>query len=196
MPVRTRKVVKMSPLAGKSKKQNFDRDFARRYFMVHVGRRINVCKRMFLHTFGVSDGRVNRVLEGLRKNDGIVKADGRGKHKHRNKKISDEKVSEVEEHIGSLPKLVSHSTRSHSASREYLSSNLTVNEMYRLYKDCCCVKSTTPVKPSMYRYIFNTRFNLSFHVPVKDTCRKCVVFKVSNKSQTDTEKKKSTECIK
>lgn len=50
--------------------------------------------------------------------------------------------------------------------------------MYMLYEEKCSELNILPVKEHMYRHIFNTRFNLYFKVPRKDTCKKCDKYKI------------------
>ena len=50
--------------------------------------------------------------------------------------------------------------------------------MYDLYKIYCSEKGTPSVKSSYYRYIFNTKFNIGFHIPKTDHCDKCEEMKV------------------
>lgn len=45
--------------------------------------------------------------------------------------------------------------------------------MYDLYKRKCLEEGSTPVKESFYRFIFNSEFNLSFHIPKKERCDQC-----------------------
>jgi hypothetical protein len=45
------------------------------------------------------------------------------------------------------------------------------------YVDKCKEKYITPVKEWQYRHMFNNKFNLSFHQPHSDTCKKCDFFK-------------------
>src|SRR5688572_6239218 len=53
------------------------------HFLTDTGRK-QVCKDLFLTTFGISNGRLDRVLQSRRTNNGIVKPDQRGKHvKHK-----------------------------------------------------------------------------------------------------------------
>ena len=47
--------------------------------------------------------------------------------------------------------------------------------MYDLYKKYCEVQSARPV--SIYRNIFDTKYNLSFHKPTKEQCSFCATFK-------------------
>ena len=140
-----------------------------------IGRK-KVCKEMFLSTFDVSNGRIDRALKNRRGNNGVVRADQRGRHvKHQ---IPDAAKQSVVEHISMFPRYVSHYTRSHQNSREYLTSDLNLKTMYRLYVEHCVEKSYPPVKESYYRQVFNSEFNLSFHQPMKDTCHKCDRFKI------------------
>lgn len=44
---------------------------------------------------------------------------------------------------------------------------------YGLYTKKCLDEKRVPVKPSYYRNIFNTKFNLSFHKPQSDRCTVC-----------------------
>jgi hypothetical protein len=48
--------------------------------------------------------------------------------------------------------------------------------MYSLYCDEC--EDSNRVSDSLYRSIFNNEFNLSFHQPKSDTCKKCDVFSI------------------
>ena len=62
--------------------------------------------------------------------------------------------------------------------------------MYRLYVEKCKEDGTEFVKSSMYRHIFNTRFNLAFHTPWIDTCKTCDRLKISIEAEVDSSKKK------
>ena len=62
---------------------------------------------------------------------------------------------------------------------KYLSSDLTVTKMYDMYVEKCMQTNDCPVKLWCYRDIFNTKFNLSFHPPRKDTCKRCDLMKLS-----------------
>jgi len=121
---------------------------------------------------------VDRVLKNARGNGGVISTDKRGSYVHSKQSISSAAREGVEAHIKSFPVNQSHYTRSHSSSRSYLSSDLSVSIMYNLYVKHCSDTSVVPVKEWYYRHIFNTRFNLSFHPPRKDTCKRCDEYKV------------------
>ena len=88
------------------------------------------------------------------------------------------KLQFVEQHIRSFPVNDSHYTRSHSECRQYLAVNPNIRKMYELYVEKCKSVKQDPVKYWCYREVFNTRFNLSFHQPRKDTCKCCDIYKV------------------
>ena len=165
-----------------------NRSFVRKYVVKLGNQSVAMCKAMFLSLLGISSGRVNNVLKNARLHTGVVRADQRGTHKS-HRCIPNSSTQLVEAHIRSFPVNESHYTRSHSNNRRFLSSELSVSKMYRLYLEQMCDKKCTPVKEWYYKHIFNTRFNLSFHSPKKDTCKRCDVFKVQFDAENDKSKK-------
>lgn len=87
---------------------------------------------------------------------------------------SQESLDLVRSHIKSFPLLESHYARKDS-KKLYLASDLNQTKMYELYIEQ--MKSDypdhSPVLASMYKHIFCTEFNLSFHTPIKDACKHC-----------------------
>ncbi|KAK3887881.1 hypothetical protein Pcinc_008031 [Petrolisthes cinctipes] len=101
-------------------------------------------------------------------------SDQRGAHSPTKKK-PDIVVECVCEHIRSLPTVTSHYTRAKSPHRRYLSTEMSLSQMYEQY--CMWMdehhRGVEVVKNSYYNKVFNTRFNLGF-APVKmDTCNTC-----------------------
>ena len=171
-----RRTVQSSNVSNASNAKKRYKNLSRSYHLFTSGGRKKVCKDLFLSTFGVSNGRLDRALKNRRANNGTIRTDQRGRHiKHQ---IPEQARELVVEHISLFPRYVSHYTRTHQHSREYLASHLNVKIMYRLYVEYCQEKSCQPVKESYYRHVFNSSFNLSFHQPLKDTCHKCDRFKV------------------
>ena len=154
------------------------RSYARSYSVQIGDRRETVCKSTFLLLLGVSSGRVNTLMRSQRLNGGIALCDQRGKYDHMKQRIPTGKLQFVEQHIRSFPVNDSHYTRSHSECRQYLAANLNIRKMYELYVEKCKSVKQDPVKYWCYREVFNTRFNLSFHQPRKDTCKSCDIYKV------------------
>lgn len=67
----------------------------------------------------------------------------------------------------SFPNYESHYCRKRT-NRKYLSSDLSIAAMYRLYKESC----SNPVSLKLYSKCFHD-LNLSFKQPAKDTCHTC-----------------------
>lgn len=139
------------------------------------GTSIRVCKKYFLDTYQVSDGRITRSLKKVKSGESPGN-DKRGKRVPVNK-LSEELMAGVRQHISSFPAYESHYTRAHNPNRKYLAENLNIRLMYNLYKDYCLQQGKEPVKEAIYRRTFNTEYNLHFHAPHKDTCVKCDVYK-------------------
>ena len=152
------------------------RKFSRHYFLKNQDKANEVCKKMFLGTFGVT-GKKARIITVKKRNSAGEQpaADGRGKH-GKQKSIPEEDIDRIKNHIKKFPAYKSHYSRTDS-NRKYLDPNLSISEMYRLYVSMCEAESIVPCKEHTYRKVFNEKFNLSFHHPVKDTCGKCDEFK-------------------
>lgn len=59
-------------------------------------------------------------------------------------------------------------------NRNYLAPNLSLGKMYNLYKN----EYAEHVSYYIFANVFNHDFNLHFHAPVSDSCRKCDSFKI------------------
>ena len=127
---------------------------------------------------------------------GILKADGRGKH-NKHHRVTEEQREEVIAHINSFPVVDSHYCRA-KTNKKYLEAELTIEEMYNLYKQTCEKEKNTYVKSLYYRYIFNTSFNINFHVPKTDRCEKCEEVRIKKNEKipmTDEEKEQHEKHI-
>ena len=166
------------------------KDFARVYSVFADNKPVTVCKPYFSAIFDISSGRLNRALVNQRENGGVSGKDGRGKYDHKTQRIHEEHITHIKDHIRMFPTYESHYTRSHSASRRFLPAHLTVSTMYDMYREKCIQDSVEPQKEWKFRDIFNHEFNLTFHQPLKDTCKKCDIFKTDIEIEK-TEHKKS-----
>ncbi|ELU02205.1 hypothetical protein CAPTEDRAFT_212417 [Capitella teleta] len=135
--------------------------------------RLHVCQISFNGTLGIKSKFVARSLLKLSK-EGIVSSDARGVHAK--PKVDEALVQGVCSHIKSFVPIPSHYCRPES-NRTYLSSELSVAEMHRLYEAQCSAAGNEAVKTSTYRRIFLDNFNISFHTPKKDMCSLCEKFK-------------------
>ena len=130
------------------------------------GQRIEVCQFYFINTLAISQKTVRYTLA----QKANFAQDKRGHHQPHNK-TNEAELDCIRAHIQKFKVVPSHYCRS-TTSRQYLPGNLSVNKMYDMY-----VKETVnPKSLTTYRYVFNSEFNLGFHVPKKDECKKCTAF--------------------
>lgn len=147
------------------------------YLKPNNGLSVMVCKKYFLNIFNVSEGRVSRALR--KTEDGMSPGDDlRGLKGCPSRKIPDDDKNYVMQHIQSFPAYQSHYTRKHNPNRKYLCESLNLRKMYALYVEKCSEDQRRPVKEHFYRYVFNTKFNLHFYIPKKDTCKCCDIYKI------------------
>ncbi|KAL4153089.1 hypothetical protein QTP88_000922 [Uroleucon formosanum] len=140
------------------------------------GIEVKVCKNFFQNTLLVSAGRIDRVLKNKGQKS-TPPSDRRGKGPSANK-TSQEKIAEVKDFIEKFPAYESHYALHKSINRKYMSPDLNIIKLYSLYTE----QATNPVSNFVFRKIFNEEFNLSFHPPVSDSCRKCDAYAIKIKA--------------
>ncbi|KAF9415696.1 hypothetical protein HW555_006730 [Spodoptera exigua] len=91
--------------------------------------KIQVCKTMFLNTFGIKQGLVYSALKKLSL-QGTVVHDKRGIHRH-TKKITEEMIASVCDHVNSFAPVESHYVRKRT-NKVYLDGSLTFARMFLL----------------------------------------------------------------
>ena len=146
------------------------RTFSFKYFLNVESERIRVCKSFYLGTLAISQKPIYNTHFKKNQTTGMPKPDSRGKHAKRG--IDLQLKEQVRDHIRSFPVVESHYCRART-ERQYLESTLNLSRMYDLYKRKCLEEVSTPVKESFYRFIFNSEFNISFHIPKSDRCDRC-----------------------
>lgn len=169
-----------------------EQEVARRFFSFTYnfdidGRGIRVCKKFYLNTLCISQQRINYFYAAKCNLTGTTQPDKRGVIPSRS--VEDTEKQRIKDHIASFPTIPSHYCRK-DTDRNFLSSDLTMKRMYELYTEDCEIKGVTPQKLWLYRNIFNHDFNLSFFVPKKDQCSKCVIFNNTNNAMTGEQKQK------
>ena len=148
-----------------------------------------VCKTYFEDTLQICDGKITTVLK-KKALTGTLEPDKRGRHTPHNKTdaISEEYVCNF---IKSFPAYVSHYGRAKNGLRKFLSPDLNMAIMYRMYKGKCQESNMKPVSLFVFWYIFNTKFNLHFHKIGKDTCQKCDGYKAKIDAHEDGQAKEA-----
>ena len=134
-----------------------------------------VCRIAFPAMHGISVRRVEIHQQRMRSsNTGTPIEDKRGKTPSVNK-IVGPKLDIVHEHIASLPTKSSHYTRCRAPHRKYLEECGTLGELYRKYKQWASLEhpDVELVKQRFYEKIFTECYNITFKIPLKDTCATC-----------------------
>lgn len=169
---------------------NSRRVYTRVYKMPGVNGSIKVCKVMFQATFDIGSRKMRvlaaKIVTGL----GFPNDDSR-QHNSSHRAVSQEHLSYIQQHILSFPAYESHYTRDRS-SKLYLSSDLSIIQMYELYQKKCATQNLVPVHYSTYRLIFKS-YNLSFRKPKTDTCGKCDRMMVQIKMESNPKEKEKLQ---
>ena len=147
------------------------------YFLPKGDGRTVVCKRFFLGTFGISE----RMVSYTHDHKQITGISGNRAPRSAPNKTPDLAIQEIRDHIESYPTVDSHYRRKDS-NRQYLEQGLSLAMMYRMYVERCNEKHLQPVKECTYRKIFNTEYNLSFHLPTNDQCSWCTEVRIAGMS--------------
>ncbi|KAJ8688004.1 hypothetical protein QAD02_023799 [Eretmocerus hayati] len=157
---------------------------------------VRVCKVMFMNTLGISGKFVNTALKKARnKSEAIVDRRGRNRGTKDNlNKVRTELRASVVKHINLFPRIESHYARKDS-NKEYLSSELSLNKMYKLYETWSLKKYGTSASKWVYSDVFNTEFNISFYKPKKDLCNLCEQYKNSSPDEKRNLQKKYDDHI-
>lgn len=138
-----------------------------------------VCRTFFVNTLAIDQKRVYYSFNNLCLPCSKTPLP-RKKGKHKKTFTSEEKLDEIRRHIKAFPIIDSHYCRA-TSGRKYLEAGLSVAKMYNYYVE----ETPMPLKVNMYRKIFNEEFNLSFWLPKKDLCNKCVLFKMNSNPTAD-----------
>lgn len=134
---------------------------------------VRVCQNFFCKTLSLSKKSVMYVIQN--RNDlGQFVSPNLQKGKTPACKTSDAREQQVREHIMSFPVVESHYCRADTTAK-YLSADLNIAQMYRLYRSTFCTEKhiEDPVSAGVYRRIFVTDFNIRFFMPKKDQCCVC-----------------------
>lgn len=152
-------------------------------YTIKIGTTLHrVCKNAFCSLYGVSKKRVELLINHLKDNIPAHK-DMRGKHTNRPNMIPEDVVHQIDTHIRSFPKRTSHYSRSKNENKFYLSPELNMQKMHKLYLQkyeadiYVAIQNDEKVKPQVtYDYFcrhFVSHYNYSFGKPRSDTCQTC-----------------------
>lgn len=109
-----------------------NRQFACSYKIRISAKEIPVCKLAFCSLFGIGKSVVNRLVNNLKTN-APSPSDLRRKHLNRPNKIPEDVLLKINNHINSFPKCESHYSRCDNLNVKYLSPELNISKMHKLY---------------------------------------------------------------
>lgn len=130
---------------------------------------IPVCRDLFLSTLILSKNRVQGVVR-RHFNLGTSPIEKRGGDRKTNNFM--DKKNGVIAFIKKINVIESHYCRSKSSSRVYISSELNIKKLWRIYN--AEAQDLLKVKESYFRHIFCTEFNIGFGTPSTDACSTCI----------------------
>nr|CAH7751566.1 unnamed protein product [Callosobruchus chinensis] len=145
---------------------------------------LQVCQNTFLGILHVSKDRVQRIA---RNNilTGKVPVEKRGGDTRA--AFYEDRRKSVKSFIEKLKGIESHYCRSKNIQRQYLSSDLNISKLYRMYNES--VQGNLKVKKTFFREIFLRDYNIGFGSPVTDACSKCIELSERIKAEKDEQKK-------
>lgn len=154
-----------------------------KYFIPCSGKMRQVCQKAFLNTVLVSK---SRVLGVVYRHFMLGTAPKESRGGDRRSQIYLSKREAVIAFIKQFKTVDCHYIREKS-SRAYLSSDLNITKMHKMYNDSHTLSEN--VKLSYFRFIFNRKFNLGFGAPATDACSTCISLKEQIKIAKDLKKK-------
>ena len=142
------------------------------YHLEISGKRVPVCRTMFLHTLGLSGWQANNwKLSALQRNTRKAKI-RQEKHKSNGRKIAGE-------FLDSLPKLPSHYCRQ-SSTKQYLYDEIPNQvKLYQIFVDFCQKEGKTAPGRNVLARERKSK-NIDFYQPKKDRCDTCVSNETGN----------------
>lgn len=150
-----------------------NRNFSPSYFIPFQSTKVQVCRKMFLNTFNITEGTVKGIIL---KGQTCQFNDKRGKKGNLNTVLAIAREYVVE-HIKSFPVMPAHYVRKDD-HKMYLPAELTLEKMFAMYLpwfDEKNLEEKYKVSIRQYRDVFN-KFDLSFYRRKKDQCSTCKNF--------------------
>lgn len=135
-----------------------------------------VCANFFNKCLQVSNSKVYEVLKSAVTNPNAI--DNRGKKSARKANRSD--IEFLKLFIRKFPAHKSHYCL--STHTRFLDPSLNIKKLYKIYCSNCDTDRRNKLSEWHFRKIFNTKFNLSFHKPKVDTCKKCDILEIKIKN--------------
>ncbi|XP_047518797.1 uncharacterized protein LOC125058700 [Pieris napi] len=156
-----------------------------KYYFDLQKEKVQVCRTFFASTLCISNQIIHTALEKNNNSEGLQ--DLRGLHQNRPRKMRNDTEESIVDHTNLFPAVEAHYVRKET-NKKYVSEQLNISKMYRLYKTWFIQESFDfPMATKrQYQTIFNTRFNYSFYKPKKDQCSKCALYRQADNATQET----------
>ncbi|KAL4710736.1 hypothetical protein ACJJTC_004381 [Scirpophaga incertulas] len=165
---------------------NSRREWTTQYFINDGEGQKQICLQFLLNTLDIRQRFVHFTLN--HSVQGTSKDDQRGKQIPGNK-TSQAVIQSVRNYIEQLPSVPSHYCRK-GTTKLYLPQELrNLSNLYRLYKGDKETEGVDFVGEKVFRNIFKSEYDMSFHIPRKDKCLNCVKYENDKSGLHDAEKK-------
>ena len=146
------------------------------YIVKYQQRTYIVCKKAFCSMHGITESRIESINNKRTEETDTVIPDQRGKKGDHNA-VSEERKKVVYEAIENLPTRSSHYTREKNENMRYidLPDRKFMKYFYQRYTEYRDTyhPNVAIVKPTYFRYIWNTCYNIGIKNPRKDKCDTC-----------------------
>lgn len=133
-----------------------------------VARDVRVCLKAFMSMHGISEDKVRYIRNALVAT-GKSPTDKRGKHSNRPHKLTEETLATMYTFLKSLKGRKSHYSLK-DTQKTYLSEELNIAKLHAMY---LAQNPGNEVSYESFREFFQSKFNISFGYPRKDTCSTC-----------------------
>ena len=111
------------------------REMSFRYSVNVSSETVYICKRAFMRVHDISASKIRHITDQIKSGSTAPHPSQRGKHGNRPNMLPLEAVQQVINHIKLFPAESSHYSREKNSSRLYLSSTLSIEKMYTLYRE-------------------------------------------------------------
>lgn len=170
------------------------RNVTYKYHLIKDNMRINVCKKMFLHTLDVGERSVQSWLRELSHDNAELGEDNFEPlvndpvtpvaSSKRKRPSEDVKSRSVEEFFRSLPKMESHYCRA-STQKLYLEPVWESKvALFKEYKQNFCVDNSSSASWSVFSRVMY-KLNIDLYQPKKDQCETCIKHKLGTVSDEE-----------
>lgn len=185
----------VSLVSIQEKKQCFanpsNRAQSKAYFLNNNSCRLQVCRQMFLSTFGLKEKVVRSWVSSAGKHGTALSPEERSNVRIESKrcsvtgKLNKQRRTFLQKWLDELPKMESHYCRKRTKKLYFEGEFSSYQEMYKLYMDKCASDKENVSKKLSFPVFANMikESNYSIFKPKNDECDICISYKVNNLSE-------------